>query len=97
MVLNAVNSIYFHYWIDLDEIRSTNMLVIKSEYITKKTGTNVTCRHLARNGGGGGLGIFRTLFTYFEELAHIAVVKDNPELDAVYFIRTILSNFTTVL
>lgn len=38
-----------------------------------------------------------TLFTYFEELAHIAVLTENPELDAVYLIRTILSNFITVL
>lgn len=94
MVFNAVNSIYFHYWIDLDEIRSTNMLVIKFEYITKTTGTNVTYSHLAWNGGRF---IFMTLFTHFEELAHIAVVKENPESDAVYFIRTILSNFIPVL
>lgn len=71
------------------------MLVIKSEYITKTTGTNVTCSHLAWNVWGGV--IFMRLFTYFEELAHIAVVKENPGLDAVYLIRTILSNFITVL
>lgn len=82
---------YFHYWIDLDEICSTNMLVIKLEYITKTTaiaGTNVTYSHLAWYGAS-----FITLFTYFEELAHIAVIKEKLGLDAVYFIWTILSNF----